>query len=148
MGIRRNSISDLILATLFSARSTYTFNKILKSEYNSRINEGSLSTTLARLHRNNYVERSTDGWRITDEGIVESKRLSSLYIVSPFNHDSEHNTLVSFDISENNRKTRSWVRNQLKIFNYKMLQQSLWVGPGPFDRYPKIKTLFTPRLVV
>ena len=24
-----------------------------------------------------------------------------------------------------------WLRNQLKIFGYKMLQQSLWQGPGP-----------------
>ena len=26
---------------------------------------------------------------------------------------------------------RRWLRNQIKIFGYKMLQQSLWLGPGP-----------------
>ena len=61
-------------------------------------------------------------------------RLSSAYITSPFNSKSQKNTIVSFDISEGDRKTRNWVRNQLKIFNYEMLQQSLWFGPGPLPR--------------
>jgi len=35
------------------------------------------------------------------------------------------------DIPEQNRILRNWLRNQIKIFGYKMLQQSLWIGPSP-----------------
>ena len=35
------------------------------------------------------------------------------------------------DIPEKDRFMRHWLRNKIKIFGYKMLQQSLWIGPGP-----------------
>jgi CRISPR-associated endonuclease Cas2 len=53
------------------------------------------------------------------------------YFLSPFNKNQQPNTIISFDIPEINRAKRNWLRNQIKIFGYTMLQQSLWIGPGP-----------------
>ena len=50
---------------------------------------------------------------------------------NPFNENEPHTVILSFDIPEKDRIKRNWLRNQIKIFGYKMLQQSLWVGPGP-----------------
>jgi len=51
--------------------------------------------------------------------------------MSTFPENSPHSMIISFDIPEKDRTMRRWLRNQIKIFGYKMLQQSLWIGPGP-----------------
>ena len=89
---------------------------------------------LSRLHKKQYVNKSALGWSITDRGRKEIARIGSQYITCPFNIHAVKNTLVAFDIPENNRKARSWLRNQLQIFNYTILQQSLWCGPGPLPK--------------
>ena len=69
---------------------------------------------------------------MSKEGIRRLKETHLLsYISSPFKKDSATSMIVSFDIPEVDRKIRYWLRNQLKIFGYKMLQQSLWLGPSP-----------------
>ena len=42
--------------------------------------------------------------------------------------------MVLFDIPEKKRKTRNWVRSQLKLWNFEMLQQSVWLGKGPLPK--------------
>ena len=39
--------------------------------------------------------------------------------------------LVAFDIPESKRKDRNWLRQQLKNWEFTMVQQSLWLGNGP-----------------
>ncbi|MFZ2038502.1 MAG: hypothetical protein WAV11_00995 [Minisyncoccia bacterium] len=133
MSIRRNSIAHHTLAFLLSARGSSRYKKLLRSDPNNIINGGS-RTTLSRLKENYYAEKDGSQWKITQKGRGELERLSSLYITSPFEQNSTKNTIVAFDIPENSRKIRAWIRNQLKIFDYTMLQQSLWFGPGPLPK--------------
>lgn len=114
-----------------SGRNTATYKKLMQAESLADIDEGSLGTTLSRLHKKQYVSKGAVGWSITNRGRREIARMGSQYITCPFGIHAVKNTLVAFDIPENNRKARSWLRNQLKIFNYSILQQSLWFGPGP-----------------
>lgn len=131
MGIKQNSLSRFILAFLMSNRNSATFKRLLRADSLSDVDERCLRTTLSRLHRRQYVTNSNSGWSITDRGKREISRLGSQYITCPFNIHAVKNTLIAYDIPENNRKVRSWLRNQLQIFNYTILQQSLWFGPGP-----------------
>ena len=131
MGIEQNSLTHFILAFLMSNRNSATFKRLLYADSLPDVNERCLRTTLSRLHKKQYVINDNSGWSITERGRREITRLGSQYITCPFEIHTVKNTLVSFDIPENNRKARSWLRNQLKIFNYSILQQSLWFGPGP-----------------
>ena len=131
MGIIKNSLAHFTLAFLMSARNSASFKKMMKSDCLSQEKEESISTTLSRLHKKQYVSKGASGWSITDRGKREIARMGSQYITCPFGIHAIKNTLLAFDIPENNRKARSWLRNQLKIFNYSILQQSLWLGPGP-----------------
>ena len=36
-----------------------------------------------------------------------------------------------FDIPEKNKRAREWIRRQLKFWNFKMEQESVWIGYGP-----------------
>lgn len=134
MGITKNSLTHFILAFLMSSRNTATFKRLMREESLLGVKEEGLSTTLSRLHKKQYVSKGALGWSITARGRREIARLGSQYITCPFGIHDAKNTLLAFDIPENNRKARSWLRNQLKIFNYSMLQQSLWLGPGPLPR--------------
>jgi DNA-binding transcriptional regulator PaaX len=126
------TIGDLLIATLLSSRNTKTFYSILRKREFERFKKESISVSLSRLNKKGYLKKNKDGWSLTQKGILRSKKtyLTS-YISSPFKENSPINTIISFDIPGPQRSTRDWLRSQIKIFNYKMLQQSLWIGPGP-----------------
>lgn len=126
------SIGDLLIATLVSGRSTRRFYSIIREREFKRYKKESVQVALSRLNRKGYINNSTSGWFITNKGKEYSRGVHLLsYLKSPFPENSPANMIISFDIPEKNRTIRRWLRNQIKIFGYKMLQQSLWIGPGP-----------------
>lgn len=42
--------------------------------------------------------------------------------------------LVCFDIPQEKKKIRDWLRNQLKDWNFTMVQKSIWIGDGPLPK--------------
>jgi len=42
--------------------------------------------------------------------------------------------MVLFDIPEKKRKIRNWLRTQLKMWDFEMIQQSVWLGRGPLPK--------------
>jgi DNA-binding transcriptional regulator PaaX len=134
MSIVRNGVSHHILAFLFSCRSTSRYKRLLRADPNHLFDNNKLSIGLNRLRKSGCIDKNNDGWLITNKGREILSRVSSQYITSPFDSKSTKNTIISFDIPERDRKTRGWLRNQLKIFNFEMLQQSLWFGPGPLPK--------------
>jgi DNA-binding transcriptional regulator PaaX len=126
------SIGDLLIATLCSARNTRKFHSIIRKREFNRYNKESVRVALSKLHNKGYVDNSVSGWLITKKGKKYSQNVKPLsYITSPFTENSQPSMIISFDIPENNRAVRHWLRNQIKIFGYKMIQQSLWIGPSP-----------------
>lgn len=141
MSYNSPSIGDLLIATLCCARNTRRFHSIIREQEYNRYNQESVRVALSRLHTKGYVNSSASGWSITKKGIRHSQNNRLLgYITSPFTENSQPSMVISFDIPENNRSIRHWLRNQIKIFGYKMLQQSLWIGPSP------LPSLFLKRL--
>lgn len=135
------TIGDLLIATLLSNRNIKTFRSILRKREFERFKKESISVSLSRLNKKGYLKKNENGWSLTKKGIARSKKIYLVsFIPSPFKEKSPANIIISFDIPGPQRSTRDWLRNQIKIFNYKMLQQSLWIGPGP------LPTVFLKRL--
>jgi len=133
MSYNSPSIGDLLIATLGSGRSTRRFYAIIREREFKRYKKESVQVALSRLHQKGYVNNFATGWSITKKGkkyLPQHARLLD-YIASPFTENLPPSMIISFDIPEKNRATRHWLRNQIKIFGYKMLQQSLWIGPSP-----------------
>ena len=132
MSYNSPSIGDLLIATLCCARNTRRFHSIIREREFNRYNQESVRVALSKLHTKGYVNNSASGWSITKKGKNYSQDVRPLgYIVSPFAENSQPSMIISFDIPEKDRRIRHWLRTQLKIFGYKMLQQSLWLGPSP-----------------
>lgn len=126
------TISDLLIALLSSNRNPVAFRAILRKRELDRYKKESIKVSLSRLNKKGYISHCDGGWILSkNDKLYLGRNHSTPYIPSPFNNKSPSNTIISFDIPGPDRKIRDWLRNQLKIFNYKMLQQSLWIGPGP-----------------
>jgi DNA-binding transcriptional regulator PaaX len=126
------SLTDLLIATLFSARSTKLFRKILSDRKFKRYKQESIQVAISRIKKQGYITKTEKSWSLTEKGKAKHRETQFFgYIPNPFNKESPVNTIISFDIPEKDRVVRNWLRNQIKIFDYKMLQQSLWIGPGP-----------------
>lgn len=132
MTYKSPSLADLVLATLLSGRSTRIFKEILRERSLKRYKKESIRVELSRLGAKGYVQVSKTGWDITKQGEARVKNIVLLdYFLSPFSKNAKRNLIISFDIPEKKRVLRNWLRNQIKIFGFEMLQQSLWIGPGP-----------------
>lgn len=126
------TLTDLLIAMLSSGRNPRAFRSIIHERELSRYKKESVRVALSRLNNKGYLNNTKSEWIITKEGKIYANKLQLFsYLPSPYKKDNSSNTIISFDIPGPKRKTRDWLRNQLKIFNYKMLQQSLWLGPGP-----------------
>lgn len=143
-GTYLENLTDMLIATISNGKNIHTYKKIIRERQYKRFKENSVRSTLSRLSKKGYVSNSNGCWSITKKGLKhkEEKHLLS-FIPSPFKKDSPDAIILAFDIPERDRKMRHWLRNQIKIFGYKMLQQSLWIGPGalPKEFFDKLEDL-------
>lgn len=98
-------------------------------------NYDSLKATANRLKRAGYLQHDKDGWSMTLTGkkYFEDK-ISFTFFDSPFKRESPKNLLLMFDIPEEKRQHRDWLRTQLREYGYIMIQRSVWVGPSPLPK--------------
>lgn len=107
------------------------YNEYKKSSY---------ASSISRLKGKGFIDEDKLGWFITSDGkkfCKNNKKYKNFN--SPFSEKTPRDLLVIFDISQDRKKERDWLRWQLKKFNYSMIQRSVWVGPSPlpveFKRY-------------
>lgn len=93
-----------------------------------------VSCALSRLKRNGMV--STRGpkkktvWLITARGKNHFKKISTAMVpILPL--DDGKARMVVFDIPEEERKKRDWLRRRLLLCEYEPLQKSVWIGSRP-----------------
>ncbi len=129
------SFGDFIIAMLLSARSSRLYHKTLHERIRKNRSQKNIYTPLYRLKKAGYVTRKDDYWCLTELGRRKKTRMKrTIFIVSPFPKDAPKKILLAFDIPEKYKRERRWLRGQLKIFGYKMIQKSLWQGPGPLPK--------------
>lgn len=123
---------DVLIATFTSSKNPRHFKTILRERKLARYRKPSVEVALSRMQKKGYLKKTYSGWVITKTGKEEAKkRKLRRHLPSLFTKSSPKNTVIAFDIPIRKNTLRDWLRWQLKIFNYEMLQQSLWFGPGP-----------------
>ncbi len=127
------SLSDFLISHLLSMKSTKIYRKNLYTRINERRNteHNQYNTTLHRLEKRGFIEIDSSGL------ITFNKSKERLFVRLEYikeKPDSKKSIIIIFDIPEKQRKIRNWLRNQLKIWDFEMVQQSVWVGKGPLPR--------------
>ena len=96
-----------------------------------------ISNTLSRLKRKGLIKKTGPPkqtiWRITRAGknhFIATKRVP-IFSLPPKDGKMR---LVLFDIPENERDKRDWLRPRLLSCDYTPLQKSVWVGERPLPQ--------------
>ena len=63
-----NTLSDKIIAFLFSCRSTKIYYEILRERSIARSKRTVIQNTLYRLKKKGFIERDNGGWKLTKPG--------------------------------------------------------------------------------
>ncbi|HAS81063.1 MAG: hypothetical protein UR25_C0005G0022 [Candidatus Nomurabacteria bacterium GW2011_GWE1_32_28] len=97
---------------------------------------GSLKSGVSKLKKRQLIIKDESGWLLTSKGkeYISKKHDSLVQFESPFKKNDSKNLLVMFDIPENKKAEREWLRWHLKKFNYEMIQKSVWRGPSPLPK--------------
>lgn len=123
------SLTDFLVAFLSSGKSSYRFHQILRERKMKQHSEATIRTTLHRLTQKGIVIKNKDGWHTSSDMTPKKNDYLPANKIS-----SAHKILVSFDVPESHKYSRDWLRKQLKIFGFTMIQKSLWKGPGPLPK--------------
>ncbi len=139
--IDRATFSEKIISHLFSCRSSYIQRKILREmvqERESR-NMNGFNQSLYRLKSKGLISINGGIIKINKYKLLDRKR--SLYFREKLKGNQK--IIVLFDIPEKQKHMRHWLRSQLKIWDFTMMQQSVWLGKGelPIEFKNHVKTL-------
>ena len=87
---------------------------------------------LVNLKRDGLIVATHDakevGWSLSQKGIRELAKLQQQPEIRYPKHTSQSVIVISYDIPEKYRVTRGWLRSILKLLDFKMLHQSVWIG--------------------
>lgn len=127
------SFGDFIISHLLSCRSTRIQKKVLYELVQKRrmLNKQVFNNNLYRL-KNNGILDFDSGKNI----LFNKNKLQQHILFRKIKEKPARDTkiMVLFDIPEKKRKTRNWLRSQLKLWDFEMLQQSVWMGKGPLPK--------------
>lgn len=130
------TILDQIIALLLSGRSTYMYRRILWARVNERRKDLKAETFrqhLYRLHKKGIIEPNGDLIYINKENLHKFQ-LKKNFLIKNVAPSKTQKVLLSFDIPEVKKKTRDWLRNQIKYWDFEMIHKSLWLGYGPLPK--------------
>ncbi len=123
-------LTDSILAILVSATSRSVERSVLFSRIEARypVNRKSFNTTLHRMKKSNVISSDRDTVTLMrKKGIIITDEFEYIYRTEV----KKEKVLVIFDIPETHRKHRDWIRAQLRMWNFTMIQRSVWMGHAP-----------------
>lgn len=131
-----NTLSDHIIAFLLSARSTGLYKKILWERLQKRrknLKPATFRQNLFRLRKKGIIADRGEVVCLSGGRALKRER-GPRSIIKNSAPDGPEKILMSFDVPETKRRERDWLRNQLKFWNFEMIQKSLWFGQGPLPR--------------
>ena len=87
---------------------------------------------LSRLKEKGFVTNEQRGiWKLTAHGFEHAKKILAGRQNAIHINKERPNLIVAFDIPEVDAGKRQWLRLKLRWHGFRMLQKSVWFGPGP-----------------
>ncbi len=87
-------------------------------------------STLDRLKKSGCIDAVNQGWKINKIGLAKLNKLVSANLPSKKYAKEESNTvkIITYDIPENRRRERAWLREKISNIGFNMMHQSVWIG--------------------
>lgn len=107
-------------------RGVIDFEK-LKSE---KFSEKTIRQSIRRLQKQGFVKKDGSSFSLTGKGCSILDYVLKRKKVLDKKWDKKYRVVI-FDIPENMRKDRDWLRGELYLLNYKQLQKSVFMSKYP-----------------
>ena len=133
-GYGKPTISDEIIAFLLSHRSLSVHRRIIWERLEKRrkkISRKSFHQNIWRLKKRGIIISDDNELELTQVGKSFYKGKA---ILLPRHLVKKTKMIVIFDIPETKRRSRDWLRLQLRNWDFEMIQKSVWLGYGPFPK--------------
>jgi len=131
--LEETTFSDELIAFLFSCRSNSIRKSILWERVHKRnkLSRLTYNQNIYRLKKRGIITYKDDFYTLSQNGIA-------LYN-NPFRKVTEKpkktkKIIVIFDIPEKKKKVREWLRRQIKMWGFEIIQKSVWIGDGPLPK--------------
>lgn len=136
---------DMLIAFLLSANSNKIYREILWSRIKKRnreINPAAFRQQLYRLEKRGLIKTNRQEVSFCRADLIKHITQKN-FIMRDISPGKSEKVILSFDIPETKKKTRDWLRNQIKYWDFKMIHKSLWLGGGPLPKefYRRLKDL-------
>lgn len=100
------------------------------------VKESTLRATFFRLRKLGLAENKGGIWSITEKGRRyfrnRKRRLMRLHgKYSTSITKRRKNMIIAFDVPEQDKKKRDWLRIELRCLGFVPIQKSVWFGPSP-----------------
>lgn len=127
------TFTDELIAFLLSCRSNSIRKKILWERIQKRrkISQNVYYQNIHRLKKRGILEEKDNIFFLSQKGRA--------FFQNPYRKVKEkplknNKVLIIFDVPETKRKVRTWIRDQIKEWDFEMVQKSVWVGSGPLPK--------------
>lgn len=129
----KTTFTDEIIAFLLSCRSTSIRKKILWEQIQKKrkISHDAYYQNIYRLKKRGILEDKNNTIYLSQKGKILFQNLYRKIKDEPLKNNK---ILMIFDIPETKRKVRTWIRNQIKEWDFEMVQKSVWIGYGPLPK--------------
>ena len=126
------SFGDFIISHLLSCGSTRIQRNVLYQLVREKreLNRQAFNNNLYRLKNKGIINYSSKDV-VFDKNILKRHTLFTQIHTKPTGNTK---VMVLFDIPENKRKIRNWLRLHLKLWKFEMVQKSVWLGKGPLPK--------------
>jgi hypothetical protein len=105
-----------------------------------------VSNLLARLQRRGLIEKKESKiWQLTERGLLRLQNNATISKYTPISKrcrkEDDHLKVVIFDVPEQHKKRREWLRFSLQNLGFKLLQKSVWIGKTklPVDFFEQLQ---------
>lgn len=95
-----------------------------------------LKSTLHRLKKNGLIKNNDQDWGLTIEGLkkLKNKIIYNKHTLQPQVKATDKKVIIAYDIPNEKKKSRYWLRVELVGLGFKILQKSVWLGPAPLPK--------------
>jgi len=135
------TLAQILLAYLKSNKADYRELRKLLYGYSDSVsilkhknlNDQTIRTTLYRLKKKGLVLNEKGTWDITHRGekYIDDNQQPLKFFRREAIKSKSRKIICMFDIPEDIRYKRNWLRSQLELLDFTSLQQSVWIGPAP-----------------
>lgn len=129
----KTTFTDELIAFLLSCNSNSIRKKILweRIQKKRKSSQNVYYQNINRLKKRGILEDDNKTIYLSQKGKTFFQNSCKMIKNKPLKNNK---VLIIFDIPETKRKVRTWIRNQIKEWDFKMIQKSVWIGYGPLPK--------------